>query len=124
MATKPHYPRGDIPVKVLEVALRDEEYTATQLETVKNQILELLHRETFTVKIEEQGKSREMTLSALQKRAGDFVSAVSGLREKHQIAQKMRHLMGKAVAVSGKSILGRRIIDWAFVELTDEAAKE
>lgn len=60
----------------------------------------------------------------LKEQTKECECAISDLRYKHKAVLKMPHLMGKVATVSGQSILGRRIMDWTFVELPDEAAKE
>ena len=51
-------------------------------------------------------------------------AAISDLRNQHLVIQEMPHLMGKVAAASGKAILGKRLMDWAFVQLTDTAEEK
>lgn len=49
--------------------------------------------------------------------------ALPALLKKQDQFQKMPRIIGQVAATSGKAILGKRLVDWAFVELTDEAAE-
>ena len=115
-----HPPAKDIQIESLAGMDRDATMfnIEQRLKTMNRQI------EDFSIKIEEQEKIGARPLPMLKERIEECECAISDLRDKHEVVLKVPRLMGKVATVSGQSILGRRIMDWAFVELPDEAAKE
>jgi hypothetical protein len=78
--------------------------------------------ENLSIKIEAREQIGARPLPTLQRTVEQCEAAISELGNKRRILQQMSHLMGKVTAVSGKAILGRKLMDWAFVQLTDTAA--
>ncbi|KAF7179242.1 hypothetical protein CNMCM7691_008174 [Aspergillus felis] len=67
---------------------------------------------------------RAVTTVVLEQPAVGCAESVSGYRRERQNVTSMPHLMGRVTATSGKAILGKRIIDWAFVQMNDAAIEE
>ncbi|EAW19981.1 uncharacterized protein NFIA_096010 [Aspergillus fischeri NRRL 181] len=77
--------------------------------------------------LSERIRKREMgggSATKLRNRVNEFQSLVSGYRRERQNVASMPHLMGRVTATSGKATLGKRISDWAFVEMNDAAIEK
>lgn len=72
-------------------------------------------------KREMAGKPEDPDLSATINRNEAFRRT---LRQNRDLAKNMPYNMGRVLATSGKAVIGRRVMDWAFVELSKNAAKQ
>lgn len=90
-----------------------------------DQRLEVINQrmEDLSMKTEERKQIGARPLPTLQRTLEQCEVTVSDLHSKHKILQQMPYLMGNVAAASGKAILGKRLMDWAFVELSDTAAE-
>ena len=77
--------------------------------------------EDLSMSIEAREKTGAKSQHMLKGTMERFEAAISDLRNRRLVIQEMPHLMGKVAAASGKAILGKRLMDWAFVQLTDTA---
>lgn len=109
-------------IQIESLATIDKHATMVHIEqTLKN-----LHEQIqdVSIKIEAREQIGARPLPTLQRKIERCEAAVLDLYSKQQIAQQMSHLMGDVAAASGKDILGGRLMDWAFIQLTDTASKK
>lgn len=112
------------PMQTIEMeslAIVDKESTMNDID----QKLEVMNQQIddISTEIETRKQVGARPQPMLQKTAENCEVAISDLHRKCQILQKMPHFMGKVAAASGKAILERRLMDWAFIQLTDTAAE-
>ncbi|GIK04965.1 hypothetical protein Aspvir_009064 [Aspergillus viridinutans] len=80
--------------------------------------------ERLSERIREREEMGGGSATKLRDWVNDFQSIVSGYRRERQNVTSMPHLMGRVTATSGKAILGKRISDWAFVQMNDAAIEK
>ncbi|KAJ5090106.1 hypothetical protein N7532_008790 [Penicillium argentinense] len=111
-------PAEDIQVSGVARIDRDE-----SLKNIERHVAALKGRvEALSNRLAEREMLGKEPLPAQQQMLSQAAELISELNSKHDLFERMPQVMGKVVAASGKAVLGRRIMDWAFVELTEEAA--
>ncbi|GIC91428.1 uncharacterized protein Aud_007871 [Aspergillus udagawae] len=101
---------------------QDTQATLSDLDTKISATNEQIER--LSERIREREEMGGGSATKLRDRLNNFQSIVSGYRREHQNVTSMPHLMGRVTATSGKAILGKRISDWAFVQMNDAAIEK
>lgn len=95
-----------------EATLADIDYSLETLRAQKSEISTKVHEREFIGAIPQPGLLRMLEQVELR---------IAELLPKRETIEKMPNVLGEVLLTSGKSVLGNRLMDWAFVELSKEA---
>lgn len=94
---------------------------ATKLDIDEKLRIFSLQKEDLSNKIEARAQAQARPLPTQKSTLEQCEVATQDLKSKRQLLEKMPYLMGEVTAISGKALLGRRLMDWAFVQLNETA---
>lgn len=112
---------GADPIQIELLAHKDRDASLAQVNMMLDGIQNRIQGYDNTIKERELIGAR--ALPKLMEMLDINREALSPLLEKRRKFENTPYLLGEVVATSGKTLLGKRVIDWAFVRLGDEAAK-
>lgn len=106
-------------IEVESFSRQDTQATLSDLDDKISNMDEAI--EMLSNKIRDREEMGSGSTTDLRMRLDQFKPLVAGWRRERQNVSEMPHLMGEVTATSGHALLGRRIMDWAFVQMNDTA---
>lgn len=95
---------------------------ATKLDIDEKLRIMSLQIEDLSNKIEARAQAGVRPLPTQQSTLEQCEVVTRDLKSKRQVLEEMPYLMGEVTAISGKALMGKRLMDWAFVRLSETAA--
>lgn len=119
---------GCLPSQPLERTIQMEslavmDIDATELDIDDKMKFMNLQADNLSNKIEARAQAGARPLPAQQKTLEQCEIAIQELKTKRQILEEMPYLMGEVTVISGKALMGRKLMDWAFVRLNETTAE-